>query len=86
MWYLIRPDAELVWTDKIVKERLKRYYSILKKKKYARYLIAKKFPVEFESSANLETLWDLHRFAQGKFKDFETWNEFKKYIYKNFYN
>jgi len=70
MWYLIRPDAELVWTDKIVKERLKRYYSILKKKKYARYLIAKKFPVEFESSANLETLWDLHRFAQGKFKDF----------------
>ena len=70
MWHLIRPDAELIWRDKIVKERLKRYYSILKKQKYARYLIAKKFTVEFKSSSSLDNLWDLHNQAQREFKDF----------------
>ncbi|MHA1469601.1 MAG: radical SAM protein [Candidatus Asgardarchaeia archaeon] len=66
MYFLIRPDAELVWRDKEVRRRLSRYYDILKNKRIARYLIAKKTPAE-ETDNSLDMLWDVHNETRNRF-------------------
>lgn len=62
MWIAFRPDALTVWNNEIVKKLLNRYRDIIKGKRIAKYLIAKKVPVEikYPSKYDLEQLWVIH--------------------------
>ena len=74
MWFLYRPDATSVWENKEVCKRYSRYKDILDGQKIARYLIAKKIPIEISlKDKSLEQLWKIHE---------KTAKEFKKLIKK----
>lgn len=71
---MLRPDADRVWQDPEVCQRFSRYYDIMHNKRIARYLIAKRVPVEelvCESSyveIPLEKLWAEHDTAVSRFR------------------
>ncbi|MHA1131807.1 MAG: radical SAM protein [Candidatus Helarchaeota archaeon] len=65
----MRPDAERVWKNKEILTRFRRYFAIIRKEKVARYLIAKKIPInlKFDHETSIEKLWDLHYKAVEQF-------------------
>ncbi|MHA2295179.1 MAG: radical SAM protein [Candidatus Hodarchaeales archaeon] len=68
-----RPDATRVWLDPIVYTRLNRYRKIIDGDKIARYLIAKKIPVEKQlNELSLEEAWDEHKNARMLFLELLT--------------
>lgn len=69
MFRLIRMPSESIWQDPVLAERLARYVAIFKGKKIARYLIAKKIPIDrlSEEENNLEKMWKMHKEARFKF-------------------
>ncbi|MFW9923306.1 MAG: radical SAM protein [Candidatus Thorarchaeota archaeon] len=60
MWFLYRPDASNVWKNEEVNRRYSRYKGILDGKKTARYLIAKKIPINISLNEPLVELWKEH--------------------------
>jgi len=68
MWILVRPDAELVWRNREVKERLAWYKAVMDNRKPAKYLIAKRVHVEGElKELSYEELWKRHSEAIKEF-------------------
>jgi putative pyruvate formate lyase activating enzyme len=74
LFRLLRPDAERVWHDTEVRRRFSRYYDIMHNNRVARYLIAKKIPVEKPANEDpnhqipVEKLWAQHDAAVPRFK------------------
>jgi putative pyruvate formate lyase activating enzyme len=76
--YMIRPDSRLVWDNGVVKERLSWYYKVMNNEVPAKYLIAKRTPVEVDgdiSKMGIDGLWVLHEKASEEFRNI--WGEIK---------
>lgn len=68
---LLRPDSLTVWQDPIVLTRFKRYKSIIDGEKVARYLIAKKTPIDIKlSDLSLDDAWEGHEKGREIFNEF----------------
>ena len=69
MYRLLRMPSKSTWKDPILRERLKRYKAIFEGDKIARYLIAKKIPIEglSEGENQIEIMWELHKKARMRF-------------------
>jgi putative pyruvate formate lyase activating enzyme len=66
-----RPDAVIVWDDPEVRERLSWYYSVMRNSKPAKFLIAKRTPVDenpYGEGLTIEELWRIHDKAVVEFK------------------
>ncbi|QOR94856.1 radical SAM protein [Thermosphaera chiliense] len=66
-----RPDAILVWDDQEVRERLSWYYSVMRDLKPAKFLIAKRIPVDenpYNDELSIDDLWRIHDKASVEFK------------------
>lgn len=68
MWKLIRRDAITVWSNETVATRLARYRSIIELQRPARFLVARRVDVEFDPTADLKTLWQLHEKNRDTFQ------------------
>ncbi|ADV65365.1 radical SAM protein [Desulfurococcus mucosus] len=57
-----RPDALTVWSDPVVAERLSWYHSVMRDEKPARFMVARRIPVDSDPYAeeSLEELWRMH--------------------------
>ncbi|MEL9908679.1 MAG: radical SAM protein [Desulfurococcus sp.] len=67
---MYRSDALTVWGDPIVVERLSWYYSVMKNEKPARFMAAKKIPVDidpYNNNISLDELWSIHEKASREF-------------------
>lgn len=66
---MYRSDALTVWGDPIVVERLSWYYSVMKNEKPARFMAAKKIPVDIDpyNNISLDELWSIHEKASREF-------------------
>jgi putative pyruvate formate lyase activating enzyme len=60
MWKITRPDAVAVLDDELAKKSLARYFAVMQNQKPAKFMIAKRFPAEFDKNDSLETLWKEH--------------------------
>jgi putative pyruvate formate lyase activating enzyme len=76
-WFItllnVRPDALSVWSNPVVRERLSWYYSVMRNEKPAKFLIAKKTPVEINpylQELELKDLWRLHEKASQRFTEY----------------
>ena len=69
LWFMFRPDAANVWKDQKVVKSYQRYRDILDGKKTARYLIAKKIPVDIRLDCSLEDLWKAHEKTSTNFNE-----------------
>ncbi|MFW9778943.1 MAG: radical SAM protein [Candidatus Heimdallarchaeota archaeon] len=69
MFRLLRLDTEAIWNNEIVKQRFHRYHAIIKQEKVAKYLVAKKTPIEANDlrSMGLDQLWALHQSTRKEF-------------------
>jgi len=66
-----RPDAILVWDEQEVRERLSWYYSVMRDLKPAKFLIAKRIPVDenpYSDELSIDDLWRMHDKAVVEFK------------------
>jgi putative pyruvate formate lyase activating enzyme len=70
MW-ILRPDALVALEDPLVKRALTRYVKILKENLPAKFLIAKKIPVNFSEKMSEEQLWKIHEKGMKKFREVE---------------
>jgi putative pyruvate formate lyase activating enzyme len=68
MWKLIRPDANRVWNDSVVRERLWRYYEVFNNRLNAKFLIALKVGADVELEAESGKLWSVHDRTSGVFR------------------
>ncbi|MEM3506204.1 MAG: radical SAM protein [Candidatus Bathyarchaeia archaeon] len=71
MWAIIRPDAISVLKDEKCKESLSRYFDVFQDKKYAKFMIAKKLPVDFKANNSLDELWKIHEEATKEYYELE---------------
>ncbi len=67
MWRLMRPDAVEVLRDGKVKRSLPRYLGILAGRRTAKFLIAKRLPVDFSEDDSTADLWRMHREATRRY-------------------
>lgn len=73
MWIIRRNGYEILDEVK-VKAVLPRYIDVVRKKKYAKYLLAKTYPIHFKRTEPTEKLWEKH---DSNLKSFESYqNEF----------
>ena len=86
MWRVVRPDAVKVWEKKEVKDRLSRYYAIMKDERIAKFLIAKKVPIEIDLSGPIEKLWTEHEKMSKEFKEILTKVDQGELIFKDLKN
>jgi putative pyruvate formate lyase activating enzyme len=70
MWRISRPDALAVLEDETAKKSLRRYFSVLKDEKPAKFMISKKLPADFDASDSLDKLWKEHEKCRDAFRDF----------------
>jgi len=71
MWRLTRPDAEAVLHDSRAKRSLPRYFDLIARRRTAKFLIAKRLPVEFHEKDSTENLWKLHKEATKQYYEVE---------------
>jgi putative pyruvate formate lyase activating enzyme len=71
MWKLLRSDAVAVLNDELAKESLGRYFAVAQNRKLARFIMAKKFPAEFNKNDSLERLWKEHAKCISEFSKIE---------------
>jgi len=64
----LRPDAIRVWKDPVIKTRFRRYRGIIDKILIARYLIAKRIPVDSDFN-DQETAWEVHESTRAQFQE-----------------
>jgi putative pyruvate formate lyase activating enzyme len=69
MMLLGRPDARGILDDPGVIKSLPRYIDVVKKKRYAKFLIAKAFPIEYKRNTNSDELWKIHDHMLEKFQE-----------------
>ncbi|MEM3833207.1 MAG: radical SAM protein [Thermoprotei archaeon] len=68
-WSLVRPDAIDVWKNNEIKRRLKWYYEVMIDKKPAKFLIAKRIPLDANPKEfGEDELWNLHDKLSKDFK------------------
>jgi len=60
LWAILRPDSIAVLRDKKARASLARYFDAMQYDKPAKFMIAKKLPVNFDSEDPLEKLWEIH--------------------------
>lgn len=70
MW-ISRPDRYGIFSDPKVKEMLSRYIDVVRKRKYAKYLICKTIGADFSRSDLTETLWKKHSKLLDKFVEYQ---------------
>ncbi|MHA2136795.1 MAG: radical SAM protein [Candidatus Hodarchaeales archaeon] len=63
--------SESIWKDPLLSKRLARYRAICQGTKMARFLIAKKTPVDYldDSENDVKELWKIHKEVQFNFKE-----------------
>lgn len=71
LWFVYRPDALRVLRDPKARAALGRYFDIMENKKPAKFTIAKRIPVRFDSNTPLEKLWSIHEEATKKLYSLE---------------
>ncbi len=69
MWIIYRPDSILIWKNKEVKSRLKRYYAVMNNKLPAKFQIAKKIEAEDNLKASTKELWRTHKETSEQFRE-----------------
>jgi len=71
MWRILRADAESVLQDKNARASLSRYFSVMLDEAPAKFLIARRLPVNFDQSDSLPELWHVHNKALTEFSRFQ---------------
>jgi putative pyruvate formate lyase activating enzyme len=71
MWRILRPDAAAVLNDEMARRSLTRYFAVMQDEKPAKFVIAKKLPVEFGEKDSVEELWREHTRLTGEFCEIE---------------
>lgn len=69
MWRLLRPDSVVVWREAEVRRRLSHYYAVLKGRRPAKYLVAKRIPADFSEDSSLRELFDTHDRVSREFRE-----------------
>ncbi len=67
MWRILRSDALSVLSDKKVRASLSRYFAVMDDEKPAKFMIAKRLPVDFDEEASIEDLWRIHAESTERF-------------------
>ena len=70
-WVYLRPDAISVWRDPEVRRRLNWYMRVMLGEAPAKFVMARRFPVDLEGDpweADTETLWRVHEKAAEDFR------------------
>jgi len=67
MWRILRSDATSVLKDENARASLSRYFDVMQGKKPAKFLIAKKLPVDFSQEDSLSELWRIHEESTAHF-------------------
>ncbi len=76
-WVYLRPDALLVWRDPAVLRALHWYYSVMRDRKPAKFLIARRLEApDNPYEMSLDELWRLHDRLQAEFRD--VWGEIRE--------
>jgi putative pyruvate formate lyase activating enzyme len=60
MWTSLRPDAAAVLKDKMARESLNRYFSVMQNEKTAKFMIARKLTADFRKGDPTPKLWEIH--------------------------
>lgn len=68
MWKLIRPDANRVWNDSVVRKRLWRYYEVFNNTLNAKFLIALKVGADVGLDSESGKLWSVHDSTSSVFR------------------
>lgn len=71
MWRALRPDAKSVLNDKAVRRSLNRYFAVMNNDRPAKFVLAKKLPVQFTEEESIKQLWHHHTESTEKFYKFE---------------
>ncbi len=71
MWHVLRRDAVMVLEDENAKASLSRYFAVMKDEKPAKFMIAKKIPVDFDGVDAIRGLWRIHEQKLEEFKRLE---------------
>ncbi|MFX0209600.1 MAG: pyruvate formate lyase-activating protein, partial [Candidatus Hodarchaeota archaeon] len=73
MFRFLRVNTEAIWENPVVSRRFQHYLGVLRGDKSARYLIAKKTPVEVSNLAglSLSDMWELHEQTRQVFNILE---------------
>jgi putative pyruvate formate lyase activating enzyme len=83
MWKFLRSDAAAVLDDELAKRSLARYFAVMQNKKLAKFIIAKKFPAEFNEKDSLEELWKEHAKRTEEFGKVEHEIDAEQKIFQN---
>jgi len=65
-----RPDSVAILNDRDALMRFNRYWRILSRKALAKYLIAKRFPVDEYNLNDVDSMWRIHRDYLEEFHEF----------------
>jgi len=60
VWALIRPDAVKALEEPGVKKALSRYVDVVKNRKHAKFIIARRIEADYNEDASLQELWQIH--------------------------
>lgn len=71
MWRIVRPDALAVLRDEKCRRSLRRYFSILEGRGWAKYRLAKSLQADFDPESPLEELWKLHKSLMDTYRELE---------------
>ena len=73
MFRFLRVNTEAIWENSIVARRFQHYLGVLQGEQFARFLIAKKTPVNVSDleDLSLSDLWEQHRHTRERFTKFE---------------
>lgn len=71
MWFLTRPDALRVLTDKKARKALNRYFKVVENELPSKFMIAKTVEVEFNEEDELNELWSKHEEAYKRYLETE---------------
>ncbi|MFQ6085024.1 MAG: radical SAM protein [Candidatus Bathyarchaeia archaeon] len=71
MWRFLRPDASAVLGDAKAKRSLSRYFDVVRDKRYAKFVIAKRNPADFDGGLADSDLWLLHEQLTKEYQDLE---------------
>lgn len=67
MWYLSRPDALRVMSDKRARKALNRYFRVVENVLPAKFMVAQRVEAEFDEDAEVDELWKEHEDAYKRF-------------------
>ncbi len=71
MWMFLRPDAAGVLKDKNARASLARYFNVMQNDKLAKFMVARKLPVNFSKDHSTTELWKMHDQLQNDFVQLE---------------